>query len=140
VSVEFETGVTFSPSAWQAAISQAGFDVVLDCDFDPLTFNGFLPVRYGDVDSGFEYFYDRDKSGKQTVTLVWHSDAREGVCGIIAAACLGSTTGGILVDCDRQNYTSEQALGYAREWEAVTKSPVPPRIVIRQPGSWWKIW
>jgi hypothetical protein len=114
--------------------------LVLDCDFDPLTASGFLPAKYKGEDSGFEYYYDTGEGGRPTVSLVWQSDAREGICANIAAACLSSTTGGSLVDCDGQNYTSEQAIGYAREWVAVAESPVPPRAVIRQPGSWWKFW
>ena len=41
-----------SPAAWQKAITQQGFDVTLDPDFDPVTFSGFLPARHNGHDAG----------------------------------------------------------------------------------------
>jgi hypothetical protein len=132
VSVRIPAGQHFTPAQWQAAIVEGGFDLVLDTNFDPVTFSGFLPAKYDGEDSGFEYFREPGSNGGEAaVSMVWHSDAREGICANIAAACLSSTTGGILVDCDGQDYAPEQAIGYALEWVSIAESPVPPRIVIR---------
>jgi hypothetical protein len=47
-----------SSEEWQKAISEAGFTLEIDTDFDPLDFSGFLPCRIGDVECGFEYFFE----------------------------------------------------------------------------------
>ncbi len=98
-----------TPASWQQAISDSGFPVELDTDFDPDTFSGFLPSKLRGAVSGFEYFAARlsaveaAKAGAPagadfSVTLVTHSDIRELACSAAAASALARVSGGLLVD------------------------------------------
>ena len=51
-----------TPSAWQSAIVDAGFPVVLDTDFDIDSFSGFLPCPVNHEISGFEYYPSKPSS------------------------------------------------------------------------------
>ena len=97
-----------TPSDWQAAIARAKFPLVLDQDFDPFTFSGFLPCIYDATPSGFEYYAgvldERDQSqleGKRynfSVTLSVHTGAKEMQSASAAAGALCFSSGGLLVD------------------------------------------
>lgn len=98
-----------TPAAWKKAIQDARFPVVLDDDFDPDSFSGFLPCKHRGAVSGFEYFAgalseaDRAAAGAPvgsdfSVTLVTHSDLREFACSVAAASTLARASGGLLFD------------------------------------------
>jgi hypothetical protein len=102
-----------SPEAWQAAIRAADFDMEIDTDFQWDEFDGFLPCTYKDKNAGFELFLDElDLDGlglsdeeiaqigdrDHVVVLVTHSDFRELMTSMIAAAVLCSMTDGLLVE------------------------------------------
>jgi len=97
-----------TPGDWQAAIARAKFPLVLDHDFDPVTFSGFLPCVYDAIHSGFEYFAgaldERDRSrlvGKNydfSVTLAVRSGAKEMQSASAADSSLCFSSGGLLVD------------------------------------------
>lgn len=59
-----ETIVFFSrarmpaPAAWQAQISAIEPGLVIDTDFDPFEFSGYLPCQIAGTACGFEYFVD----------------------------------------------------------------------------------
>ena len=98
-----------TPTAWQHAITTAGFPVEMDIDFDPDTFSGFLPCKLRGEQSGFEYFagplseveraeVDAPAGSDFSVTLVTHSDLREFACSVAACSATAQASGGLLVD------------------------------------------
>src|SRR5687767_3013127 len=70
--------------AWQQAISANGVDVHLD-DLNTASHTGFWPVKFGNIECGFEYWFDRvgDEEPEEIleaigdrdhrVSFVWHS-------------------------------------------------------------------
>jgi hypothetical protein len=114
-----------SPEGWQTAILDAGFPVELDTDFDPETFSGFLPCKFRQAQSGFEYFTsplseeDRTDVGAPqgcdfAVTLVTRSDLREFACSVAAAGALAQASNGLLVDPQSGGFTDSGALQWAK--------------------------
>ena len=93
-----------SPSDWQAAIARANFPLVLDQDFDPFKFSGFLPCAYGETSSGFEYYagpVNEVLDGRTynfSVTLAVRTGAKEMQAAFAAASSLCFSSGGVLVD------------------------------------------
>lgn len=126
-----------SPSDWQRAIQAAAFPVELDTDIDLDTFSGFLPCKFRDSQSGFEYFSsllskeDQQEVGAPEgsdfqVTLVTHSDMKEFATSMLAAAALCNASKGLLVDPQSgEQFDAEAVLQWARstfaEMEAYLK-------------------
>ncbi len=44
--------------AWQAAITQLGFALQVDPALEPFEASGFVPCKLGQVDTGFEIYYE----------------------------------------------------------------------------------
>ena len=119
VNVRFPVVKLPAPLEWQEAIRANGFDVELDCDFDPVIFSGFLPARHKGRDAGFEYYYDAEGSEEAFVSLVWAGRAREGASAVVAAACLCQLTGGELEDTEAgEKVSASDAVAWARREEA----------------------
>lgn len=119
-----------TPEAWQQAITEAGFALTLDTDFDPYTFTGFLPCQFQGHTSGFEYYLHpkqeiadhftylapRVKPFDSVVMLVWGSSIEEMACAVMAAAALAASTPSLLYSPeDDSAVEGARALGYARE-------------------------
>lgn len=144
-----------APAAWQAAITAHGFPLELGTDFDPLSFLGFLPCRYKEEESGFEYGFEPIDSDwleedelahverfDSVVILTTHSDLDELECAMSAAAALCTLVGGVCWDeeefveaADVVNKTREelQDIEDSREGaEQVTDEWTPPN---ERPGG-----
>ena len=153
-----------SPSAWAQAISTAGFDVVLDQDFEPSSFSGFLPCTYKGKPAGFEYFFQvlaepelsrwgiADPARPLCITFATRSDFREFASSMISAAVLASMADGLLRDADGTTLiAASSAVPWAREGEhsiqqdiesqdlrasTARSNPVPTA----EKRPWWKLW
>jgi len=131
---------TIDPKAWAAAIREAGFDVALDEVFDPLEHRGYLPCRYEDRRTGFEYFAGdvaeyreelRDDGedfaddelrmiGERDllIELVTHSRYDERAVAVIAAAALAEMLDGVVHDAAGGRFIdAAAALAWARDTE-----------------------
>lgn len=125
--VYLERSAMPTPDRWRQAISDAGFPLELDADFDVDTQQGFLPCQFRGADAGFEYFSHqvdeqerRDDGVPQdadfAVTLVTHSDLRELASSIVAAGVLCHESGGLLVDPQsEESCSSERAMAWIKE-------------------------
>lgn len=114
-------------TAWQRAITEAGFPVEMDTDIDLDTFSGFLPCRLCGTLSGFEYFAGPMSPSEAadvgappgsdfSVTLVTHSDLKEFACSAVAAGTLAQISGGLLVDPQSgESFPAADAMGWAAE-------------------------
>jgi hypothetical protein len=116
-----------TPTAWQRAITDAGFPVEMDTDIDPDTFSGFLPCKLRGAVSGFEYFGGRlspsdaaevgaPPGSDFSVTLVTHSDLKEFACSAVAAGALAQASNGLLVDPQSgESFPAANAMAWASE-------------------------
>lgn len=116
-----------APAAWQQAIAATGLPVMLDDDFDPDTFSGFLPCKLRGVASGFEYFANRLSPAEAaergaplgadfSVALVTHADLKEFACSAVAAGALAHASGGLLVDPQSgELFPASDAVAWAAE-------------------------
>lgn len=128
-----------TPTAWQRAISDAGFPVELDTDIDPDTFCGFLPCKLCGSPSGFEYFagpmspseaadVDAPPGSDFSVTLVTYSDLKEIACSAVAAGTLARASGGLLVDPQSgESFSADDAMAWAEEQFAEAERGAIPR-------------
>jgi hypothetical protein len=98
-----------SPARWAWAITEAGFPVELDADFDVDRATGFRPCRFRGELSGFEYYssalgvQDRKDLGLPvgcdfSVNLLAHADQHEWETAVVAAGVLCWLSGGVLHD------------------------------------------
>ena len=124
-----------SPPAWAKAIRSNGFDLDMDSDFDPASFSGFLPCKYGGVDAGFEFLMDAVSSPEldenaaarighrdTRVDFVTHSDLRELAASMIAAGVLCAMSDGVLWETEAGEIVpASRALEWARSGEAGVK-------------------
>ena len=105
---------------WQEAIAAAGLNIELDPEIDDLAaFTGYLPAVFNEQPAGFEFYFDTAENafgerppaiGDRThaVTFATHSEIRELVCALYAAAALAKIADGLMfdeesggfVDCD----------------------------------------
>jgi hypothetical protein len=95
---------------WQAAITAAGFDLILDPSLDTKLNTGFLPARYNDIDTGFEFDVSdlpdsvpeylessqADDPRRLSANFRWGGDILEMCCAFAAAAALAKLTNGVL--------------------------------------------
>jgi hypothetical protein len=120
-----------SVSQWQAALNEAGADIVLDDVGDLRTHTGYIPVIYRGQPSGFEWFFgpleenycgiapDGIGDRAHVINCVTHSDMRELVCGLVACAVLSRLADGVFLnDESGQVISAEQALLEARKTES----------------------
>jgi hypothetical protein len=98
-----------SPARWARAITQVGFPVELDADFDVDRSTGFRPCRFRGELSGFEYYSSALADQGRTelglpagfdfsVNLLAHADHHEWETAVVAAGVLGWLSGGVLHD------------------------------------------
>jgi hypothetical protein len=114
-------------SDWQAAITQAGFDMTLDSGVDTARNTGFVPVRFGEFESGFEfstaslddsvpdYSANPNDPRKLSANFVWGGDLMEMCCALAAASALTKLTGGLLfMPEDGSQYSGDEAIQVAK--------------------------
>src|SRR5579871_1543612 len=119
-----------TPQEWQKAITERGFPVLIDTDFDTASFTGYLPGEYKGEPCGFEYYafpFSTDDCREEgiphelslCVGLVTHGDHLDGCCSTIAGAVLAEMTEGIFDQTDAINgrWRGEDAVYYARKLE-----------------------
>jgi hypothetical protein len=98
-----------APSVWKNAISDAGFPVVLDDDFDVFSFAGFLPCSVDGEPAGFEYYVAPTSSDTfnelalapeldLSVQFSIGSQPLELTAALAASSVLASISRGVLVD------------------------------------------
>lgn len=147
VQVRFPTARLPPPQAWQDSIRDNSFAVDIDCDFDPVTFEGFIPARYKGNLAGFEYHYDRESDEQCCVSLMWTGGAHEAVSGLIAAACLCHSTAGQLIDTQAGvTIDAGSVVVWARqhetEFQQMLANESQEPIVAEPPNDkrWWRFW
>jgi hypothetical protein len=147
VEVRFPSARLPSPQVWQDSISDNNFAVDIDCDFDPVTFTGFLPARYRGKPAGFEYYYECESVEQSCVSLRWAGRAHEAVSGLIAAACLCHLTAGQLMDTEAgETLEPGSVIAWARQHETDFQQMIADEnqepIVAEQPTikRWWRFW
>lgn len=108
------------------SIIHAGFPCVLDDEFDPLTFSGFLPCPVNGSSSGFEYYVhevDYDEINELNATFepdlaIILSTGRyelEWISALATASCIASLAGGLVVDYLTGNqYLADDAVDWAK--------------------------
>jgi len=114
---------------WQKAISAAGFDLTLNPTLDTTRNVGFVPVRFNNLDSGFEFnvapmadsvpnYISSSKTThgrKLSANFVWHSDLLEMCCAFAAASALAKLSGGALfLADDGVQYSGDDAIQVAK--------------------------
>lgn len=119
--------------ALRDAIIQEGFPCVLDDEFDPLTYGGFLLCPVDGSPSGFEYYVrpideDELKEVKASFTpdiVILLSTGRndlEWTSAVATASCLAKLAGGVVVDYyTGEQFTAEHAIDWARTQIAMQK-------------------
>lgn len=134
---------------WSDAVREASVPLELDRAFDPQTFSGYLPCRYENKESGFEYFFgtvsaagvdesliDRVGARDAVVTLVTHSDFSELYAATFAAAVLAEITDGIVYDSESGDLISgNEARSWAEAQRYGTGSPDVPFVPRTAPGG-----
>ena len=115
-----------STSLLRDSIIHAGFPCVLDDEFDPLTFSGFLPCPVNGSISGFEYYVhevDDDEINELNATFepdlaIVLSTGRyelEWISAVATASCIASLAGGLVVDYSTgHQYFAEDAVDWAK--------------------------
>jgi hypothetical protein len=124
-----------TPEAWQRAVTDAQFPILIDQDFDADTFTGFLPCKYKGAISGFEYYsakLTREEairldvgSADFSVTFVVHSGHNEMQTALGASSALCVAAGGILVD-PQSGETISPNMAIAWASEAIAMCPEDP--------------
>jgi hypothetical protein len=134
------------PEDWVNAIRSNEFDMEMDSDFDPDTFTGFLPCKYGGEDAGFEYFRETVKTEElpdhvsahlaerdTRIDFVTHSDLRELVTSMIASGVLCAISDGVLWETEADELVpASRALEWARSGEASVKAVLGHRRLRRR--------
>lgn len=98
-----------TPGVWKRAITDAGFAVALDDDFNVFSFTGFLPCSVDGELAGFEYYVaptsaeDFSELGLApelgfSVQFSIGSRPQELTAALAASSVLASVSGGVLVD------------------------------------------
>lgn len=112
IHVILNRGNMVTPGEWQQALSENGFALELEADFEPEEHQGYLLCTYQDSDTGFEYSFNELEEGMlddETLqrigdrdclaTFTAHEDMENSrVSATIAAAVLCALTGGLLLD------------------------------------------
>jgi len=112
-----------SPQRWSNRIKELGYLLSIDADFDMEQFVGYLPCKYSDKDSGFEYEFDeideedfyqdelsRIGDRKHMVILTTHSDYYEALSSSIAAAVLAELCDGFVLEGGEDMYAGKEAI------------------------------
>ena len=120
-----------TPKQWAQALLAAGFEVQLDSDFVWWDFEGFLPATYQGREAGFELYIEdvntlqlskrerKQLQGRDTVvTLTTHTDMREYLSSMLAAAVLCALSNGLLAEGGEPPFIlASDAIDWARECE-----------------------
>jgi len=114
---------------WQTAITDAGFDLALDSSVDITTHTGFLPARFDNIDSGFEFDVGptatsapdyRAPAGKAMAGTIsanfrWSGDILELCCAFAAASALAKLSQGVLYQAeDGTTSAGDEAIEFAK--------------------------
>lgn len=118
-------------AGWQRAINASGLAIQLPDDLDPRTNTGFVPVKFGQIESGFELYsepaaellavYPHVRPAvadrKWALSFRWGGDLVECGCASVAAAALVAAFQGLAYypDDDLFYSRSEQLLEQTRE-------------------------
>ncbi|HCT4953449.1 TPA: hypothetical protein OTY99_003099 [Citrobacter freundii] len=118
----------------RASIIQAGFPCVLDDEFGPLTFSGFLPCPVNGSPSGFEYIarkVDSDELNELNTTFIpdlvlvlsTGKYELEWVSALATACCIASLAGGLVVDdLTGDQYFTNNASKWAKSQMLIVRS------------------
>lgn len=91
--------------AWQAAVMEIGFDLQISPSLKPFEDSGFVPCKLGQVDTGFEIYYEAADEVLGTypqisekiaprdyvISFRWGHDMAECACVLIASAALAKS-------------------------------------------------
>ncbi len=127
---------------WQRALTQHGFFLVFDPEFDPARDDGYVPCTLADADAGFEYFVqeietyiaEQDCPDRRAqlgtcdtaVSFVTRSRFEDLQAAMAAAAVLATTTGGLMWSDEAGDFM-DNLLEAARDFcKAEPPRPPPP--------------
>lgn len=151
-----------SVTAWQAAITQLGFDFQIDPELKPFEDTGFVPCKLGQLDSGFEIYYEsvgnvlssypqiKEKIEPRdfAISFRYAGDMAECACALIASASLAKSFDAVIYDPQDDliysfdDLISEIGLVLAEienpSQEDIIEQPLaePPKVGKR----WWEFW
>jgi hypothetical protein len=119
-----------SIAEWQGAVDAAGLALTLPADVRIEELHGFLPIRAGDVETGFECardaaevtrFYgtiDFGREWQHALAFNWQG-FEEGAAACMAAAAYARAADGVVFDPQESIVLSPQrAIEYANEFKA----------------------
>jgi hypothetical protein len=113
--VSFRRSKLPTAAAWSAAAALHGFPLTVDPDADLASLAGWLPCRWREGDSGFEFFLgDSDRDGTDTAATLAGSGA-DADCVRAAAATLAVLAKGVVEDPQEPaTIPASKALAWAR--------------------------
>lgn len=115
---------------WQRALDEAGFEIVLDATIDLRSHVGYLPAKFKDMDSGFEWHFGEISevfgrklevagSRSQAIEFATHSDEQEAICALLSAGTLARISDGLVYDEESENFVpGEHLIKVATDWAA----------------------
>lgn len=149
-------------TAWQAAITQCGFDLQINPTLQPFESSGFVPCQLGGDDSGFEISYEsaaelldtyahlQEQVGPRdtAITFRFGADMAECACVLIASTALAKSFGALVYYPDDDLvYTVEDLISEAREALAELENPSqiedsehPLTTTPQGSKRWWEFW
>lgn len=120
------------------SIIKTGFPCVLDDEFDPLTFSGFLLCPVNGSPSGFEY-YAREMDSEEldelnnafvpnlVIVLSTGRYELEWISALATAACIANLAEGLLVDYyTGDHYLAEDAIKWAKSQISIKRNTFQP--------------
>ena len=126
-----------TPEEWRSAILQHGFGLEMETDFDLDLYEGFIPCKYHEKETGFEFYSEdsnleelfaeelitteeRERLGDRyyLVTLVSDPESRSYVAAAIAAAVLCELSDGFLAPGGETPFIGpKEAVAWAKKSE-----------------------
>lgn len=113
--VSIQTDTVPDQNALQSAIKSLGFRLVLDDEYAPLTFSGYLPCTLDGEDAGCTLKFDNSETATTTILLHSGGDPREDITVLIIAAALASTFAASVQDGKQQPVSAETLQKTARD-------------------------
>ena len=146
-----------SATAWQAAITQLGFDLQLDPALKPHEDSGYLPCKLGQTAAGFEIYYEsaeellneyphikeRLSSRDYAISFRWGGDMAECACVLIASAALAKSCDAVVYyPADDLFYTVDELIDEAGQAlsEIDADAQAQNAAPVGSTKRWWEFW
>ena len=149
-------------TAWQVAVKELGFDLQIDPALKPFENSGFVPCKLGQLDTGFEVYYEsadellgtypqiNEKVAPRNyaISFRWGGDMAECASVLIASAALGKSFDAVIYyPGDDLIYTVDDLIADAEQaLEEIENHPQQdgsgPSLTDHPTTSkrWWEFW